>query len=159
MQSAFPTSPPAPQADYRSSVEREEIARGRRRDQAREQLEFERERESALLDQLADVITEELGSQVDEAAFAQMDPSDAAVVRETLGGPTEVSEENSAYDDEYYNDWGDEDGEEEPEAEEDAEPEIARLEAELAECRRRRRAYERYLEALGGGSSASADAR
>lgn len=127
-------------------MERDEIARGRRREQAREQLEFERERESALLDQLAEVITEELGSQVDAAAFAQMAPEDVAIVREAQGGLTDGAGEDAG--DEDYVVWADDGEDDEAEAKADAEAEIARLEAELSECRRRQRAHERYLEAL-----------
>ena len=142
-------------ADYRWAVEREEIARDRRREQAREQLEFERERESMLLDQLADVITEQLGPELDEAAFAQMAPADAAIVRAALGTPTDGLEEDAVDD---YAGWADVGGADEADAEADMEAEIARLETELLECRRRQRAHESYRGALGGAGGATGPA-
>jgi hypothetical protein len=126
-------------------VEREAIARERRRRQALEQLEFEREREAALRDQLEDVITEQVGTTVDEAAFARMLPEDVEVVREALVGPTETAAEDEV--EATLSDWGDE-GDDDAE---DVETEIARLESALADCARRQQAYQRYLDALGGG--------
>jgi hypothetical protein len=167
MQSAIPTAgavhgararrltPHTLPADYRSPVEHEEIARGRRRDQVREHLEFERAREAALLDQLAEVITEEVGPEVDEAAFAQMAPEDVAVVREALVGPLDSPEEDLV--DGGYGGWADDDADDEAEDEAGAETEIARLEGELSECRRRKRAHEHYLEALDGSSQLASD--
>src|SRR5215212_1334418 len=110
-------------------VEREAIARERRRRQATEELEFEREREAALQDQLEDVVTDHLGPGIDDRAFAAMSSEDAAVVREAIGAAVadeEVGEELLA-------DWvsDDEDGDEDPEAA--VEAEIARLEGEIEE--------------------------
>lgn len=118
-------------------MEREAIARERRRRQALEQLEFEREREAALRDQLEEVITEQLGSEIDDAAFASMPPADVEVVREAFG----TQDAGDEFEDEIA--WGDtSDGDDGGNAE------VARLEAELAECRRRQEAFERYVEAL-----------
>lgn len=121
-----------------AGVEREAIARERRRRQALEQLEFEREREAALRDQLEELITEQHGPQVDDSAFAAMSPEDVEIVREALHG----GDPGEGFEDEIG--WGDE-----PDAEEGVDAEVARLEAELAECRRRQQAFEHYLEALG----------
>ena len=125
-----------------AGVEREAIARERRRRQAAEHLEFERDREAALRDQLEELITEQHGSQVDDAAFAGMSPEEVKVVREALVGsddPPEVDEVEAA-----LSDWPDEAADDAN----DFEDEIARLEGELADCRRRQQAFERYLEAL-----------
>jgi hypothetical protein len=135
-------------ADYRWLVERERIARERRRDQVREQLEFERDRETALRDQLADVVTEQLGPGLDEAAFQGMTPEDVEVLRRVLGSLPEDPDEEP--DDLGSADWLEAE-EEDPAAV--AEAEIARLHTELEDSRRRQQAYERYLEALGAGDS------
>jgi hypothetical protein len=126
-----------------AGVEREAIARERRRRQALEHLEFEREREAALRDQLEELITEQHGSQVDDSAFATMSPDDVMVVREALVGSEdqpEVDEVEAA-----LSDWPDEEADEV----DDVENEIVRLEGEVADCRRRQQAFERYLTALG----------
>jgi hypothetical protein len=125
-----------------AGVEREAIARERRRRQAAEHLEFEREREAALRDQLEELITEQHGSQVDDAAFASMSPEDVKVVREALVGsddPPEVDEVEAA-----LSEWP----EDTVDGAEEVESEIARLEAELGDCRRRQQAFERYCKAL-----------
>jgi hypothetical protein len=121
-------------------VDREAIARGERRRRIEEALGDERGREEALVEQLAEVVTEGEGNRIDEQAFALMDPEDVALVREAL-------EEPSAYDEgEEHADFlalerDEDDGTE-------GEEEIARLQAEIAASKRRRLAYERYLEAL-----------
>jgi hypothetical protein len=120
-------------------VDRQAIAREVRRRQILEQLDFERERETALTEQLHEVVVEEEGARVDEAVFASMDPEDVAVVREALG---EAGEFEAEFEDEI--ELADESAEDET-----VEDEIARLEAELADCGRRQRAFESYLELLG----------
>ena len=116
------------------------MARGRRREQALEHLEFEREREAALRDQLVEVVTEQLAPELDRAAFAQMTPEEIEVVRGAL-----VGAEALGLDEEDPADWLADD---EPDEAPDFEGEIERLEAEMAESRRRQHAYERYLEVL-----------
>jgi hypothetical protein len=140
MQSAIPTTGAAPGARYRWLVDRQAIARARRREQALEQLAFEREREEALREQLHEIVTEQLGAQVDEEAFAAMSAEDVEVVRAALGQDEAESIEEDRDESPL---WADEDGEEE-----DVESELARLESELQECGRRQRALERYVEAL-----------
>ena len=125
-----------------AGVEREAIARERRRSEAVEHLAFERDREADLRDQLEELITEQHGSAVDDSAFANMLPEDVKVVREALvgsGDEPEVDEVEAA-----LSDWPDEGVDDT----DDVEAEIARLEAELADCRRRQQAFERYLQAL-----------
>jgi hypothetical protein len=126
------------------AVDRYAIARRRRREQALEQLEFEREREAALLDQLEDVVAAPLAAEVDEAAFAGMSPEDVAVVREAFD-PGFDADADSEFGEELL-DWTDP----EPEGDEadELEAEILRLQAAVDDSRRRQQAYERYLEAL-----------
>lgn len=121
-------------------MDREAIARGRRRQQVVDHLEFEREREALLRDQLEDVVTEQHGPALDERVFATLDGEDVAVLREAIGAPVDEFE-----DEEFQIDWeaDDDDGEDPVEAE------LARLQAEITESRRRQGAYERYLAALG----------
>jgi hypothetical protein len=121
-------------------VDREAIARGERRRRIEEALDEERGREEALVERLAEVVTEGEGTRLDEQAFARMDPEDVALVREAL-------EEPSAFDvGEEHADFPALERDEDDRTE--AEEEIARLQAEIAASRRRRLAYERYLEAL-----------
>ena len=121
-------------------MDRDAIARGERRRRIEEALDEERGREEALVERLQEVVTEEEGNRVDEHAFARMDPEDVALVREVL-------EEPSLFDEgEEYVDFLAAERDDTDEAE--VEEEITRLQAEIAASRRRRLAYERYLEAL-----------
>jgi hypothetical protein len=116
------------------------MARGERRRRIEEALDEERGREEALVERLQEVVTEGEGNRIDEQAFARMDPEDVGLVRELL-------EEPSLFDEgEEYADFLSLERNENDEAE--VEKEIARLQAEIAASRRRRLAYERYLEAL-----------
>jgi hypothetical protein len=122
-------------------VDRQAIARARRAKQAREQLAEEREREAALQEELEERVAEVDGPELDEQLFAQMDTEDVKLVRDRLAGRFEdgpPSEESFWGEDELSGDDGSE-----------LEEEIDRLEGELATCRRRQRAYERYLGLLG----------
>jgi hypothetical protein len=124
-------------------VDRDAIARGRRREQALEALEFEREREQALAHQIGSIVLEEEGRRVDEEAFARMAPADAAIVRELLDdGWAPVDDEEDEDAELWLEDGG------EPAGDDEDEDEIARLEAELERCRARQRALERYVDAL-----------
>jgi hypothetical protein len=128
-------------------VDREAIARAQRRQQARDALEFERERAAGLQEQIDALIVELEGSRVDEEAFAAMSPEDAELARSILAPAEEPADDA---DDDQWLIFGDD----APEAEEEADPrteaeeEIARLEGEIAESRRRQEALERYIEAL-----------
>jgi transcriptional/translational regulatory protein YebC/TACO1 len=121
-------------------VDREAIARGERRRRIEEALDEEHGREEALVERLAEVVTEGEGNRIDEQAFARMDPEDVALVREALEEPSvfDVGEEHADF---LAQERGEDDRTE-------AEEEIARLQAEIAASQRRRLAYERYLEAL-----------
>jgi hypothetical protein len=130
-------------------VDREAIARAHRRRQASDALGFEREREATLQEQVGDLIAELEGAGVDEAVFAQIPAEDAALVRSLLLPPEEAEAEMD--EEERRQMYGDESPEdEEPDPREWTEEEIARLEEEIAESRRRQQALERYLEALDG---------
>ena len=121
-------------------MDREAIARGERRKRIEEALDEERGREEALVERLQEVVTEGEGNRIDEQAFARMDPEDVALVREVL-------EEPSLFDEgEEYVDFLAPERDDKDEAE--VEEEITRLQAEIAASRRRRLAYERYLEVL-----------
>jgi hypothetical protein len=122
--------------DYRSPVDREAMARRRRRRQVEEALDDERSREAALAERLEEVVGEDGGARVDELAFARMEPDDVAVVREALADllPFEGDEELDAAEAE--------------ELERARVEEVERLQDEIAHSRRRQAAFARYLEAL-----------
>lgn len=120
-------------------MHRDAIARGQRRRQIEEARADEQTRELALAERLEEVVTEREGARVDEEAFARMTPEDVALVQEILETPVFLEETEEPDDDEP---------DLEPDADEEAEAEIARLQSEIAESRRRQLAYERYIEAL-----------
>jgi len=126
-------------------VDRDAIARAQRRRQAQEALEFERNRALSLEEQVEEIVAEAEGPRVDQETFAKMVPEDAEAVRAILQ-PDQALE----LDEEWLG-LVDEAAEADPgEVEQDAEAEIARLQAEIAESRRRQDVLERYLEALDG---------
>jgi len=126
-------------------VDREAIARAVRRRQAQETLDFEREREQTLNDQVELVIAEAEGANVDAAAFAKMSPQDVQIVKTELDPPGFGDDDGPGFferDDLFDLD----------EFEDDIDPhaeELARLNSELAECRRRQEAFAAYIAALG----------
>jgi hypothetical protein len=130
--------------DYLWAVDREAIARGVRRRQAQEILDFEREREQTLMDQVELVIGEAEGSHVDAAAFEKMSPEEAQIVKAELDPPAFEADEGTGFferDDLFDLDEA-----------EDIDPhaeELARLNVEIEECRRRQQAFSAYLDALG----------
>lgn len=128
-------------SQYRWSVDRQAMAREQRRRQVLQALEFERDREAALVDQLHEVVAETEGSLVDEAAFAKMNPEDVALVRDALATAAVDDEDDDPFAFETFDEADDDDS--------SSEEEIARLEDEIARGRSRQRAYERYLDALG----------
>lgn len=119
------------------------IVRARRRRQALDALEAERDRETALRNQLHEVLTELEGARIDAVAFAHMEPADAELVREILD-PAHAAPEDE---------WLESEGESPAEAarlqREEDEEERARLQQVIEESRRAQAALERYLEALG----------
>jgi hypothetical protein len=119
-------------------VDREAVAREVRRRQAKESLEFEREREKTISEQIELVIVEVEGPKIDAVAFQRMSAEDAALVKEELALPEDDGDNFFERDDVIVFD--------EP-VDQHAE-ELARLDEELADCRRRQRAFESYLAAL-----------
>lgn len=113
------------------------MTRNQRRRQVEEALDDERGRESALAERLEEVVAEAEGPRIDEQVFQRLEGEDAALVREALQLEHGVDVQD--------NDAGDEATDEAGWTEE----EIARLQEELADSRRRQLALERYLDALG----------
>lgn len=115
-----------------------------RQRQVREALEFEREREQTLKEQIELVIGEAEGGRVDAAVFALMSPEDVEIVKTELNPPTFESDDGPTFferDDVIYLD--------EEEEIDPQEAELLRLNQELENCRRTQRAFEAYLDALG----------
>jgi len=118
------------------------MARRHRRRQVEEALDDERGREAALAERLDEVVAETEGSRVDERVFERLAPDDATLVREALETASmfdEEGDETNAYVLALEGEESDEDGPDE---------EIARLQDEIADSRRRQLAYQRYLDAL-----------
>ncbi len=127
-------------------MDRDAIVREHRRQRALEALEFERDREAAVLEQIGEVVAEEGGPRIDCEAFAKMSPEDVELVRDALVDRPEPVEED---EDEFLEpNLISPDAAEEEDEHEGVEEEIARLERELASSRRSQRAFERYLDAL-----------
>jgi hypothetical protein len=120
-------------------VDRDTIARRQRRRQVEEALEEERDREAALAERLEEVVAEEEGPRIDEAAFARMQPEDVALVRDALQAPPPFDDDGG---DDFFAD-----DQEDVVAGGFAE-EIARLGQEIADSQRRQLAYRSYLEAV-----------
>lgn len=124
----------------------EAIARAQRRRQALEALEFQRDREAALQEQLEAIVGEVQGPRIDEAAFTRMAPEDVELARGILeSGLDTVESDLDSFDEE----WIMEDERSEIESE-DYEAELGRLQGEIADSRRLQQALRSYLEALGG---------
>ena len=122
----------------------EAIARAQRRRLAQEALEFERDREAVLREQLEAVIADVEGPRIDQEAFARMAPEDADLVRAIVASGLEGEDPDLDPEDEWY-DIGETD---EPEAE-SFEDEVRRLDEEIAESRRLQQALTSYLDAVG----------
>jgi hypothetical protein len=120
-------------------VDREAVAREVRRRQVTESLEFEREREKTVAEQIELVIVEIEGPKVDAVVFERISAEDAELVKQELSLPESDAEEFFERDDVI---WLDEPVDERAE-------ELARLNEELDDCRGRQRAFEAYLAALG----------
>jgi hypothetical protein len=124
-------------------MDREAIARGARRRQMQEALDFERDRAQAIQDQIALTVSEMDGPQVDAAAFAAMSPEDVEIVQAELNPlPYEPEDGPEYFERDNLIDFDEDPGD--PHAEE-----LARLNEELANSRRRQEAFQAYLDALG----------
>ena len=118
------------------------MARNQRRRQVEEALDDERGREAALAERLEEVVGEAHGPELDERIFERLDSEDVTLVREILQTSSPFDEEDDETDAfvlELESEEPDEDG---------TDSEIARLQEEIADSRRRQLAYERYLGAL-----------
>lgn len=137
-------------------MDRDAIARRRRRQEVVEALEFEREREAALREQVEETVLEEERSRVDREALARLDPADAEIVRELLddGGELVIWDEEG--DEEVFA-HADVDDDEGGGAAEEAAEEIARLLGEIDLSHARQRALERFVRALEQPPTAPAD--
>jgi hypothetical protein len=141
MQSGSPTA-----GRYRWPVDRLAIVRAERRRQASDELEFERDRATALQDQIERIVVELEAPALDVDVFARMDPDDVELIRVAIQGGPEF--ESDDLEGEFLEGedgvagWGFDQREEQ-------EAEIVRLLAEIASSERRQQALERYLEALG----------
>lgn len=111
-------------------MDRDAIARAQREREARDALEFERQREELLLAQIADTVLAAERARIDGEAFAQMVPEDVVLVRESLA--------------DHADDVGDDD------ADADAleQDEIDRLLGEIERSRASQGALERFIQAL-----------
>ena len=107
-----------------------------------ESLTFERDREQTLHEQIELVIAEAEGPRIDAAVFERMPAEDAEIVRADLSPPVHDEAPPLGYferDDVIFLD--------DPADVHDEE--LARLNEELEDCRRRQRAFQAYLDALG----------
>jgi hypothetical protein len=109
-------------------VEREAIARAKRREEALASLELEREREDAITTRLEQAVRDLEAWRVDEAVLGRMDREDAELIRSLGFAAQEPSAEAAAR----------------------LEARVAELEEEVAGARRRQRAYARFIEVLDG---------
>jgi hypothetical protein len=131
-------------------VDVDEIVRGQRRRQALEALEFERDREIAVLRQIEEVLTELEGSRIDQAAFARMSPDDVGLVRSVLEPGSDETDDELDVEELLAS-------ESPAEIRREREAELVRLEGVIADARSRRQALERYLEALDANGRAPGD--
>jgi len=130
--------------DYRCRVDREAIARNLRRKQAEEVLEFEREREQSLEEQITMVIGEVEGPRIDAAAFQSMSEEDAKIVNEEFNPlPYDPGDGSDFFERDDLIDL------DEPDPADLHAEELARLNDEIAKSRRRQEAFKAYLTALG----------
>jgi hypothetical protein len=127
-------------------VDVEAMARAQRRRQALEALELQRDRETALQEQLEAIVAEVHGPRIDETAFTRMALEDVELAREILESTSDTVESFNETDEEWMMA-----GDETPELEsEDYGAELGRLQDEIADSRRLQKALRSYLEALGG---------
>ena len=124
-------------------MDRDAVARAGRRAQAEDALLFERDREAALRQQLAEIVLEEEGARVDAAAFAALDEDEVRRVRAALGQVDEDDVEEDPFADDLYVAF-----EDEPDEQENDEDEAARLQSEIEESLRTQAALERFIAAL-----------
>jgi hypothetical protein len=131
-------------------MDRVAIARAERRRQVADELEAERDRAVALVEERNRIIGELDGAGVDEEVFARMLPEDVGLIRGALHGGPAV--EREGLEEEWLEVTGDEAEEDDErwaaELREGNEAEIVRLEEETVVSRRRQEALQRYLDTL-----------
>jgi hypothetical protein len=126
-------------------MDRDAVARAGRRAQAEEALAFEREREAALRQQLAELVLEEEADRVDASAFAALDEDDVRLVRAALGQVDEDDvDEEDPFAEDLYVVFDDEPGAQD----DDEEDEPSRLLREIEGSLRTQAALERFIAAL-----------
>lgn len=126
------------------------MARAFRRRQAQESLEFERNREIALVSELERVLGERDAGRVDALAYAKMSHADVELVREQLSTP-EDDVEDTGFGFDFFGFERDDltDDGRLPHAIDLRGAEVARINADIDECRNLQRAFQAYLAALG----------
>jgi hypothetical protein len=134
-----------PTAVIVSAVDRDALGRALRRRQVQEALEAERDRERSLQEQIEALVGEAEGPRIDEEVFATMAPEEAEVVRGVVQPRGDIELEE---DEEWLRVAGASFEDEPAEVEDDTEAELARLQEETADSRRRQEAFDRYLAAL-----------
>jgi hypothetical protein len=107
-------------------VERQEIARAKRREEALAALELEVEREGAIRTRLEQAVHDLEAWRVDVAVFDRMDPEEVDLIRRLGFAAKEPSAEAATR----------------------LEARVAALEADLAEARRRQHVYRRFIAAI-----------
>lgn len=113
-------------------MDRDAIARARRRRDFEEALEAERGREEALREQIELVVADEEGARIDRELLELLEPEEAALVADLFTGSSEDEGEDEL-------------------ASADDEPgdEVARLLDEIEQSEARQRALERAVQLLG----------
>ena len=114
-------------------MDRDAIARARRRREFEEALEDERSREAALRDQIELVVTEEEGTRIDRELLELLAPGEAGLLADLFHAPDDRDDLDS-----------DEDDGDEPD-----EDEVARLSREIEDSRARQQALEHAVQLLG----------
>ena len=122
-------------------MDRDAIARARRRREFEEALEDERSREAALRDQIELVVTEEEGTRIDRELLELLAPGEAVLLADLFYAPDGGDDLDSDEDDD------------EPDADE-----VARLSREIEDSRARQRALEHAVQLLGSPADTASDA-
>ena len=123
-------------------MDRDAIARTRRRRDFEEALQDERSREAALRDQIELVVAEEEGTRIDRELLELLEPGEAALLADLFHAQDDADDLDSDEDDD------------EPD-----EDEVARLHREIEDSRARQRALEHAVQLLGSPPDAATDAQ
>jgi hypothetical protein len=128
-------------------VDRDAIARARRKREVEEELTDERGREEALREQIELIVGEAEGLRIDGALRALLDPDDVELLDDFLltDAPHDTDEPDEAWDEEEDDDVG-------------VDAEVARLLDEIARSQARQQALERAARLLDDPLAVPADA-